>query len=189
MRSIILFAVLCLVLTADASDRRRMLMQRNQAAAGGPDVWYDAVDQASTDSGNSANTAIVLFTEVTVAQAGTCTKLRVYSGAPFSGNSGIKVALYTKTGAGTGNLLSDGTVTVTGTGYFEVTLSAAQSVSATAYYVAWVPENVNLTWRYLSGQPDGSSYFGSETYATFPPASLPAATPLTWKLAAGMYVD
>jgi hypothetical protein len=32
MRTLILFAVLCLVLSCDASDRRRMLMQRNQAA-------------------------------------------------------------------------------------------------------------------------------------------------------------
>jgi hypothetical protein len=158
-------------------------------ATGGPDTWYDAIDQASTTQANSANNGIMLFSEVTVVQAGTCTKLRVYSGAPFSGDSGTKIALYTKTGSGTGNLLSSGTVTVTGTGYFEVTLSAAQAVSATAYYVAWIPENVNLTWRYLDGQAADASFYATETYATFPPAAIPAANALPWKFAAGMYVD
>jgi hypothetical protein len=49
MRTIILFAVLCLALSCDASDRRRMLMQRNQAAGGGGG-GYDTNCAANTAS-------------------------------------------------------------------------------------------------------------------------------------------
>ena len=176
-------AWLCCVALNVARADTVVVTGRGVAAVGGPDVWYDATPFAGTDGTFGGNTNRICWQSVTVGAAGTATKLRLKCGAYYGGSEVVKMALYDGT-----TLLSDGTVSVNGTGNFEVTLAAAQAVTAKAYNVgiAWVGGSIDMAIL-TSGT---FSINTSNTYTGFPQSPLPAAssTP-AGTLAVGIYVD
>jgi hypothetical protein len=160
MRSIILFAVLCLVLSVDASDRRRMLMQRNQAAGSsfspsdisGLQNWLKADALSLSD-----NDAVTTWTATTGGDASQSTALRkptfktaIYGGLPTVRFDGVADSMDVSVATD-----SDKTIFVVAkrTGTANATLLAFGSINAQIYNAA------SGAWRYY--QADTGATGGS----------------------------
>jgi len=154
-------------------------------AGGGPDVWYDTETAANGDSEDFGTSTRLNWTPVTVAQAGTATKIRVYVKTFFSADN-IKAALYSNAGA----LLASGTgVSAASDAYVEITLGSPTAVTATTYKIAWMNESGTSTAYYKAGVGSFSFNAGS-TYAGQPEATLPADSgPIARAYVVGVYVD
>lgn len=134
-------------------------------SAAGPSVWYDAGTSPNTGY-NIASTTI--WCPVTVSVGGTATKVRLYCYTFYSTRT-AKLALYTgQAGPITG---ATGSVSVTGTGWFEATLSTPAVITAGTYQVAAVVDSGGVQ---IGGYPDTGlfAYRQSEDEAAFPPATL-----------------
>lgn len=111
------------------------LRQGYVSGGGGPSVWYNAGSEPDTGYNISWNT---IWSPVTVSASGTCTKLRIYC-ATFYSTRTARLALYTgQAGPITG---ATGTVSITGTGWFEATLSTPAAVTAGTYQVAAIVDS------------------------------------------------
>ncbi len=152
-------------------------------SAGGPNTWYNAGSTVDTGYNISSN---VIWSNVTVGAGGSCTKVRMYCWTYYSTTTAY-VGLYSSQALMTG---ATGTVSVTGTGWFEVTLGTPQSVSAGTYQVACVVDSGACQ---IGGHGDSgiTSYLQGDTVGSWPPATLDAAYATypnqTWGL--GMWVQ
>lgn len=160
-RFLILCMLLAVILAPHAEARRRW---KFKLAAGGPNTWYNAGSTVDTGYNISTN---CIWSNITVASGGTCTKVRLYCWTYYSTTT-AKVALYSGQ-----NLISGatGTVSITGTGWWEATLSTPAVVSAGTYQVAVVVDSGAVQ---IGGHADTgiTSYLQGEDLSTFPPASL-----------------
>lgn len=162
---------------------------------GGPDLWYypgSGLGDTSFAGGpvSSAYTPHLFAygSSITVAQAGTCTKLaaRVIGENPTTPT--IRISLYNNSNA----LISSGTadevlVSPTATaGWYEVTLATPVAVTATTYKVV-LSSSVSTLNIYYSAT--GNGFGDDQTYATFPPATLVPVTETGTMFAVRMYVD
>lgn len=138
-------------------------------ASGGPDVWYESVANASATTSQGGNANDIVWDVVDVLQSGTATKLRCKVNAHFGGSEVVKLALYNGT-----TLMSSGTVSVTTTGLFEATLAVPQAVVVQSYNVmlSWVGSAADLSRTATNTY----SRNNATSYASAPPATLPAST-------------
>jgi len=153
-------------------------------AGGGPDTWYDVETSGNVDSSASIGSGSMAWATVTVGSAGNATKLRFYLGTSTAGTDSVKMALYS---AG-GSLLSSGTVATpnSNSAYVECTITT-QAVTATTYNIAYISQSGNATIGYKTGT--GTLNYQTETYASFPPPSLPSPSTIAYNMAISVYVD
>jgi len=158
---IAILLALCLIPVADA--RRRWVPR---APAAGPNTWYDAGSAPDTGYNIGTNT---IWSNVTVAASGSCTKLRFYCYTYYSTKT-VYLALYSsQTGPLTGGTAN---VSVTGTGWFEATLASPVAVTAGTYQVAAVVDSGGIQ---VGGHADtGITCYlqGEGLPPAFPPATL-----------------
>lgn len=181
-----LISILTLLLTLSLGGDVNVVVGQKPASVGGPDVWYDIQDPAAANSNRTGGATKQYWDQVTIAQAGTATKLRWYCRGYFGGSETIKMALYNGT-----TLMSSGSVSVTaGAQWFEVTLAVPQAVSAASYNIAtsFIGGNAELGFK-----NDVSTYENdteADAYTNFPPGTLPTAdTSSAGALCVGVYVD
>lgn len=140
------------------------------SAADGPNVWYDTT--TTLDGFIGIGASFMEWDSVTVSASGTATDLRVRARGGLSDQT-IKVAIYNNSGT----LLTNG---VTGI----IAASSAEawySFSVTPYIL---PAGTYKLAICASGSVDvkvqttggaGTGSYQTQTYASFPPASLPSA--------------
>lgn len=186
-----LFALLlCLAaLPVLAQDEEEMILLQAAAATGGgggSPTWYDVetVANGNTAAGFSSG---MHWASVTPSISGNCTKIRVYIKS-FGGASDVKAALYNNAGA----LISGANGTASAVGadqWLEITLGTPTAVVAsTAYKIGWQAQNTNVEGWNLAGS--GALSFGSQDYATFPPANTPTDLgPFTQNWCVSIYVE
>jgi hypothetical protein len=131
----------------------------------GPNVWYDTTATLTGWLGIGAS--FMEWGSVTAAQAGTVTQLRVVARGGLSDQT-IKVALYTN-----GTLCVSGTTgTITASSAeatYTITLGASSYVAAGTHKLA-VSASGGVDVRVQSA---GSGDFATQSYAGFPPGTLP----------------
>lgn len=180
MKRLIASLLILACLTGDLGARRWV---PKISSAAGPNVWYNAGSTVDTGYNISSN---VVWSNVTVASGGTCTKVRIYCWTYYSTTTAY-LGLYSGQALISG---ATGTVSVTGTGWFEATLSTPATVSAGTYQVACVVDSGAVQ---IGGHADSgiTSYLQGDTVGTWPPATLDAAfatySNQTWGL--GMWVQ
>lgn len=154
------------------------------ASASGPNAWSDI----TTSHDGSVTMSSALWGAVTVAQAGTATKIRLFINV-FGGACNVKVALYNS--AGTSLLASAPSQSTTVAGYNEYIFSSSVAVTATTYNIACMADSGNSECDRLSGQASGTTKKDNTAvvYALFPPAILPASDAQTIALTAGLFVQ
>lgn len=140
------------------------LLSSLKPAAGGPSVWYNAGTVVDTGYNISTN---VIWCNVTVGVGGSCTKLRMYCQTYYSTTTAY-LGLYSGQSLLSG---ATGTVSVTGTGWFEATIGTPATVSASTYQVACVVDSAACQ---IGGHADTgiTSYLQGENIASWPPATL-----------------
>jgi len=146
----------------------------------GGGAWYDITPDSSTNSNDSTMSTVMVWDGITL-PTGTATQLRVYIRS-YSATGGIRLGLYNSGGT----LLDSSTVSVTGTGYFYVTISAA--VTSGTYYVAKIPQGNNDFGVGYDNTTGSADYKTGETAYTLP-GSLPTTDgPFTGTYAFGVFV-
>ena len=146
----------------------------------GGGAWYDITADTSTNANDSTLASVMVWDAVTL-PTGTATKIRVYI-RTYSVTGGIRLGLYNSGGT----LLDSGTVSVTGTGYFDVTISAA--VTAGSYYVAKIPQGNNDFAVGYDNSTGSADYKTGETPYTLPGALPTTEGPFTGAYAFGVFV-
>lgn len=151
------------------------------STGGGGGSWTDIIADSATNA-NDATAATVMVWDAITLPAGTATKIRAYIRS-YTITSGLRLGLYNSGGT----LLDSGTVSVTGTGYFEVTINTA--VSATTYYVAKIPEgNSDFGVGYDNSTGSADYATGQTTYTL--PGTLPTTEgSFTGSYAFGVFVE
>lgn len=157
--------------------------------SGGPDVWYDVEVVANGDSEDGTPASWLAWSDVTVAQAGTATKIRVYVKTYFGGGSNIKAALYTSGGSLIAGANGVGAVSASDS-YVEITLGTPAAVTAaTTYKIAWMPDTSNAT-IYRKASTGTVNLNFSATYGAQPVGTLPTADASpSFAYVVGVYVD
>lgn len=138
----------------------------------GPNAWFDINTTSNTTAALGANTE--QHENISVAQGGTATKIRIYIGS-FSSAGDVKAALYNGS-----NVLISGAplVTVTGTGYVEFVLTTPSVITAGTYRIASINSGGSFQFAYNS--TTGSSFrYDSLTYSAFPASTLVTGSTLT----------
>jgi hypothetical protein len=149
--------------------------------ADGPNTWYDVDSTGTNEKYGSASYAD--FDIVTVAQAGTATKARVYISS-HNAPTIVKMALYSSDGS---TLLASGSNTTASTGYLEITFGTPCAVTATTYRLAvQFPDGVE---GYYATNSAGAGYQAIVAYASFPAATISAAWAFEAHPRVGIYVD
>lgn len=156
----------------------------HQVTSSGPNTYYDI----TTSHDGSVTMSTALWGTVTVAQAGTATKIRLFINV-FGGPCNVKVALYNA--AGTSLLASAPAQSTTANGYNEYTFTSPVAVTATTYFIAIMADTGNSECDRLSGQASGTTKKDNTSllYALFPPAILPSSDAQTIALTAGLFVQ
>jgi hypothetical protein len=187
MRALItILVLLSVVLLAEGSDRRRVMLKAKvtAAAAAGPDVWYTNDVAWTADAEYVGNNNQEILNPVVIAQAGTATKLRISVKTLATNPTDIKLALYDPSK----NLLTYETYAVTSTGMKEVTLVSPQAVSAATYFVG-IEAATDQVVFFLDQTAATSITYGALAYASFPDNPFSGASTITWDFAVGIYVD
>lgn len=150
-------------------------------------TWHDTIASGATNANHNGNPNRIWAQAVTVGEAGSATKLRIYI-RNFSGSPEvIKMSLHDPDGF---DMLGSGTVEVSGTGYYEVTLGSPVSVTAQTYGVAFAyvggAADVGYddsTGTYLENTDD-------VTYSAFPynPYPMPPQATPTGTFAVGIFI-
>lgn len=153
----------------------------HRGGGGGGAAWYDITSDSSTNA-NDATAATVMVWDAVALPTGTATKLRAYIRS-YTTTSGLRLGLYNNAGT----LLDSGTVSITGTGYFEVTISTA--VTAGNYYVAKIPQSNSDFGVGYNNAAGTAEYTSGETIYTLP-GTLPSAEgSFTGTYGFGVYVE
>lgn len=179
MKRLSLFVAITLACTLLAGPGQQALLSVKTPAAGG--AWTDIEASGTTNANDSTEPTVMVWDAITL-PTGTATQIRAYVRS-FTNTNGLRLGLYN----GAGTLLDSGTVSVTGTGYFSVTISTA--VTAGTYYVAKIPQGNNdfgIGYNNASGSAD---YKTGETSYTLP-GTLPSSEgSFTGAYAFGVYVN
>lgn len=179
----LLFLSICLTAYGQAFSFRDVgFVGKRVAAASGPNTYYDVT---TTTTGTATSMTQMRWCTVTVAQAGTATKIRLYINV-FGGPCNMKVALYDSTG--TTLLAQANGQSTTVAGYNEYAFVTPVSVSAANYLIAAMADTSNSGINRIgtgTRQDDTSAL----VYASFPPASVPSSTGNTGVLTCGVFVQ
>jgi hypothetical protein len=162
------------------------------AAGGGGGAWYDSADPATLISSSVVDPSTgARFGKVTPTVSGSCTKLRMWTTETAAGAYDMKLALYATDGTllGTGTIV--GTSTNTTDRWIDVTMTAPAAVVALTEYRVGFFSSTALWGRTaaLLGQPSGTSYTTTITYANFGVTSAGSYTASTSQLGVGMYIE
>jgi hypothetical protein len=149
---------------------------------GGPDTWY--VTTATSNSSQGIGASFMEFDAVTIAQAGSCTKLRARLAGGLA-EATVKMAIYdnggTLKGQGSAVLAAE-----TPQGELEVTLDTPFNISAASYSIA-ISSSASITAYTQTG---GTGNYATQAHAGFPPGTLPAPEGnFSETLRMGAYVD
>jgi hypothetical protein len=159
----------------------------SKAASGGGNVtaWYDVETFENTDSDAFASDSSIEWSDVTIAAGGISDKARIYIAARF-GPGDIKMGLYNSAGT---TLLAEGTGSHTaGNQYLEINWNTPVALSSsTTYKLARIFSNGNIAMRFKSSS--GAMTFGSNTYASGLPASLPGGSDISRGYAVGVHIQ
>lgn len=139
----------------------------NGSQFSGTAVWYDGAEPtlAGTNSNHYLFPAQNLVQPVTVLEAGSATKIRLYIGANQF-NSAVKFAVYNSAGV----LLASQTNSVTITDNLQIFPIPTFPVTPGVYYLSIATNNNNdPVVRILTGQPANSRYWNYTSYPSFPP--------------------
>jgi len=160
-------------------------------AGGGPDAWYDIEVSANRDTlAAYVPASEYVSAVVTVSQAGTATKARVFSNNFGGTTQNIKMALYA---SGGGAPIASGTVSILSTDddvYKEITFDTPVAVTATTYILAWCADSANVGWYHNAGVGATDIYTGVG-YSGFPenPLDTPTFPDLSRNACVSLYVD
>jgi hypothetical protein len=150
-------------------------------AAGGSPAWTDTIASGSTDTNVLVPTSGEHWTDITL-PTGTASKLRMYIRS-YGYTGTLKMGLHDNSG----NLLQSGTVSVTTTGYFEITITN-QSVTSGNYKVSWVTDSGGSAYAGYQNSV-GLTYWasGGSSNTLFDPLPTPGGTD-TRTVAIGVYI-
>lgn len=149
----------------------------------GPDVYYDTTTTLDGWYGIGVN-----FTEwdnVTVAQAGQATKLRVRARGGAA-DAVIGIGLYTAAGALLGSVVTPTIPASSAEAWYEATLAAPINISATTYRLA-ISASAAVDVRIQS--TGGVGNYVAVAYGSFPPATLTSDGTLGVIFVIGLYDD
>ena len=153
----------------------------HRGGGGGGAAWHDIVSDSSTNA-NDATASVVMVWGAVALPTGTATKIRAYIRS-FSVPGGLRLGLYNNSGT----LLDSSTVSVSATGYAEVTISAA--VTAGTYKVAKIPQGNNDFGVGYDNTTGTGDYNTAQTTYTLP-GTLPSSEgAFTGAYAFGVYVE
>lgn len=142
--------------------------------------WTDITTSGATNA-NDATLASVMVWDAITLPTGTATKIKAYIRS-YSATGNLRLGLYN----GAGTLLDSGTVSVTGTGYFEVTISA--SVTSGTYYVAKIPQGNSDFGVGYDNTTGSADYKTGETAYTLPGTLPTTEGPFTGTYAFSVFV-
>lgn len=170
---------------ADAVRRRALLKQRVVAAGGGPDSWYDTF---SISGGSGWATVGAFFMEyktgLVVSSGGTATKLRIRMRGGLSDET-AKLAIYDNGGTLKGTCTTPTIAASSADTTYEIDLDSSFAISAADYTLA-ISASGSLEVRINA---DGAGNYATQSYAGFPPGSLPASEGAFDTVLGGVYVD
>lgn len=160
----------------------------NVGGSSGPNTWYDVQDcTANPNASTTTNLDQELWAVVTVAQAGTATKLRmrvIQAGTA----SAFKMALYNNSGA---RIADGGIQLISATGITEFTLTSAVAVTATTYQIYGVSGDAVNTQTVGIQNTTGTLNFKTTggAYAAAPPTNLATGqSTIAWNICFGVFV-
>jgi len=159
-------------------------------AGGGPDAWYDVETSANGDTLPVFSASEYSSAVVTVGQAGSATKVRLFVRNAGAVTRNLKCALYA---AGGGAPLASGTAAVLSTDddvYIEVTFGSPVAVTATTYVIAFAGDSGDMGYWYKAGV-GALDIYNSVGYSGFPenPLGTPAFDNLARNACVSLYVD
>jgi hypothetical protein len=154
----------------------------NRTSVSLPDpYWVTVQDPAAVGViSNALGSTAINWTDVTIPEGGTVSKIRVHIGTRYSAGT-VKAALYSEGSS----LLSSGQADHTSTGWLEIPITE-YVVSAGTYKISWEPSNFQADFSYLDAT--GSFVFATLDYADFPPADLPVGNTLSRSYCVGIYL-
>lgn len=138
-------------------------------SAGSPAWWYCVVP-AQEENGGGLTDDYLIWCDTGTIGAGTASKLG-FNVRSYSTNQDVKIGLYSNAGA----KLQEGTVSITGTGWVEVTITN-ETTTAANYKLAFMPSGDTVNTIGYKGNPSGTTrYYASNGGGYSLPANLPAS--------------
>lgn len=155
-----------------------------KSVAAGPNAWYDST--TTTTSTTYISNVQGKFTPVTVAQGGSCTKVRFYIKDKNGGTYAVKVGIYNSSRAKLTEVIGTIVAGTSQNAYFEVTLGSPLTVTAADYWLGFITDTTG-NWGMGKAASGTETWNNDTTYPTLPdPFTTGGSTDA--KHAMGMFV-
>lgn len=162
--------------------QHRRTVSRTATTSDGPNVWYDT--SGTTSGWSGIGSSFMEYHSLTVSVSGTATKLRIRVRGGLS-DATAKIAIYDNGGALKGTCTTPTITASSADTTYEVNLDASFACSAGTYTLA-VSASSSIEVRVNA---DSGGSFSGQSYAGFPPGTLPAPDGAFDSIIGGVYVD